>query len=84
MKITTINISKKTLEILDNLVKNGVYKSRSQAVRDCLQKCLPIMLEKQKEIELDEFNDTNENKVRIPINGSKVEYNEYKILKRLE
>lgn len=49
MKRVLVNLTEKQLEELDSLVKEGVYGSRAEAVRDCIR--LLIESKKLKEIQ---------------------------------
>ena len=45
MELITVRIPKKLLEALDSLIEDGIYSSRSEAIRDAIR----ILVSTQKE-----------------------------------
>ena len=79
MQILTINIPVKHREVIDTLVLNGVFPSRSEFIRDAIRTRL-LELETLGERIESILNDPNV--IRIP-NGDGT-YNEVELVRRLE
>lgn len=89
LKVTTVNIPKIYLEAIQKLIeKEGIFPSRSEfvrvAVHDALEKYLKFKdsLIHFTKNEIEEFNKSHDNMVRVPISDKKFE--EFNILEKLE
>ena len=83
MKIVTVNIPEKYIDLINNLIgENGLYPSRSELIRVAVREFLIKELKMARKLtKYDEVFD-DKNFVRVPI--KKKEFKTLKIIRRLE
>jgi Arc/MetJ-type ribon-helix-helix transcriptional regulator len=89
LQIITINVSTIQLKMIGKLINDGVFASRSEALRMMLSEWLPQKIQEMKDIKdyigkeiEEEEEEEEEGKVRIP-NGDGTE-TQYHVVRRLE
>jgi Arc/MetJ-type ribon-helix-helix transcriptional regulator len=87
MKIITVNVSEKHLEFFDAVIEAGLYPSRSETLRHCIDLGVKEILGDlqliNKYLEIKNHNGNNKESVMVP-NGDYSDVKEFKIVKRLE
>jgi Arc/MetJ-type ribon-helix-helix transcriptional regulator len=87
MRVITINVAEKHIAFFDKVMREGLFPSRSEALRHCIDVGIREILGDLELIniylETTEFNHNNHDKVRVP-NDDYSEITEHKVVRRLE